>query len=328
MSRPPVVAVIIPCYNEAGAIGRVVDAFKVMLPQAELHVFDNASTDGTAGIAAAHGAVIHHVALPGKGNVVRRMFADVEADAYVMTDGDATYDLANVAEMVDGVLSGGLDMVVGARVDNGAKQAYRAGHRFGNRLLTGSVTLLFGGGFRDILSGHRVFSRRYVKTFPAAARGFEVETELTIHALELRVACRELPVAYLARPSGTVSKLSTYRDGWRILGTIGKLFTSERPLAFFLLLAALLAMASMALGIPVILHYFETGLVPRLPTAVLATGTMLSALMSLVCGVVLHNVTLARQEAKRLAFLAIPATGLKRAYSAATGLPPSNEAIP
>jgi glycosyltransferase involved in cell wall biosynthesis len=302
------VAVVIPCFNEAAAIGTVIDGFRAALPHAAIHVFDNASTDGTAAVAAQHGAVVHRVALRGKGNVVRRMFADVEADVYVMTDGDATYDLSNVAEMVDGVLQGGHDMVVGARAAAGDAPAYRAGHKLGNRLLTGSVALLFGGAFRDMLSGHRAFSRRYVKSFPAAAHGFETETELTIHALELRMSCLELPVAYRARPEGTQSKLSTWRDGWRILGTIGRLFTSERPLAFYLLLAAALAALAVGLGVPVVLHYFETGLVPRLPTAVLATGIMLSALLSLVCGIVLHQVTLSRQEAKRLAYLAIPAT--------------------
>jgi len=301
-------AVVIPCYNEAAAIGQVIAGFRAALPHAEIHVFDNASTDGTADVAAAHGAVLHRVDLRGKGNVVRRMFADVEADVYVMTDGDATYGLGNIADMVDGVQRRGFDMVVGARVDDGSAEAYRRGHRLGNRLLTGSVALLFGGGFRDMLSGHRVFSRRYVKSFPAAAQGFEIETELTIHALELRMACQELPVTYLARPEGTESKLSTWRDGWRILRTIANLFTSERPLAFFMLMAALLALVSVGLAVPIVLHYFQTGLVPRLPTAVLATGIMLSALLSLVCGIVLHHVTLARQEAKRLAYLAIPAT--------------------
>lgn len=307
-TRPATVAVILPCYNEAGAIGAVVDGFRAALPHAVVHVFDNASTDGTAEVAAAHDAVIHRVHLRGKGNVVRRMFADVEADVYVMTDGDATYDLANIGEMVDGVLRGGCDMVVGARIEDSAGTAYRAGHKLGNRLLTGSVAILFGHGFRDMLSGHRVFSRRYVKSFPASAHGFEIETELTIHALELRMACQELPVRYFARPEGTESKLSTWRDGWRILRTIGRLFTSERPLAFFTLVALVLATLSIALGLPVVMFYFQTGLVPRLPTALLATGTMLSALLSLVCGIVLHHVTLARQETKRLAYLAVPAT--------------------
>lgn len=304
----PSIAVILPCYNEAGAIGQVVDGFKAALPHARIHVFDNASTDGTAGVAAAHGATVHRVQLRGKGNVVRRMFADVEADVYLMTDGDATYDLSNIQAMVDGVLRDGSDMVVGVRAETGEAGTYRAGHRFGNRMLTGSVAWLFGGGFSDMLSGHRAFSRRYVKSFPAAAAGFETETELTIHALALRMPCSEVPVAYGARPEGTASKLSTYRDGWRILRTIGWLFTSERPLAFFVLLAGLLALLALGLAAPVVLTYLQTGLVPRLPTAVLATGLMLSALLSLVCGAVLHHVATGRQEAKRLAYLAIPAT--------------------
>lgn len=304
----PRVAVILPCYNEAGAIGQVVDGFRAALPRAAIHVFDNDSSDGTAGVAAAHGATVHRVRLRGKGNVVRRMFADVEADVYLMTDGDATYDLSNIQAMVDGVTAGGNDMVVGVRTDDGDTRNYRAGHRWGNRLLTGSVAWLFGGGFTDMLSGHRAFSRRYVKSFPAAARGFETETELTVHALALRMACAELPVAYGARPEGTASKLSTYRDGWRILRTIAWLFTSERPLAFFLLLAGLLALVSLGLAAPVVLHYLQTGLVPRFPTAILSTGLMLSALLSVVCGVVLHQVSVGRQEAKRLAYLQIPAT--------------------
>jgi glycosyltransferase involved in cell wall biosynthesis len=303
---PPVIAVVIPCFNEAAAIGEVINGFRAALPQAAIHVFDNGSNDGTAERAASLGAVVHHVSQRGKGNVVRRMFADVDADVYVMTDGDATYDASNIAEMIQLVASGRCDMVVGARVDDGESATYRSGHRLGNRLLTGSVSFLFGGEFRDMLSGHRVFSRRYVKSFPAASAGFEIETELTVHALELRMEMCELPVAYRSRPEGSQSKLSTYRDGWRILRTIAKLFTSERPLAFYLLVAAMLGALSVALGTPVVLEYLRTGLVPRLPTAVLATGTMLSALLSVVCGLVLHHVTLARQEAKRLAYLAIP----------------------
>lgn len=309
-SRTPTVAVVLPCYNESGAIAQVIGELKAALPGVAIHVFDNASTDGTAAVAREHGALVHHVSLRGKGNVVRRMFADVEADVYVMTDGDATYDVANIRQLIDCVLHEGCDMVVGARFDDGSNvHAYRPGHRLGNRMLTGSVALLFGGTFSDMLSGHRVFSRRYVKSFPATAHGFEIETELTVHALELRMQCMELPVAYRSRPEGTASKLSTFRDGWRILATIVRLFTSERPLAFFFLLAASLALLSIALAIPLMLTYLQTGLVPRLPTAVLATGTMLSALLSVVCGAVLHNVTLGRQEAKRLVYLSIPAPG-------------------
>lgn len=308
----PAIAVILPCYNEAGAIGKVVADFQAALPAATIHVFDNASTDGTADVARRLGVRVHEVLHRGKGNVVRRMFADVEADVYVMTDGDATYDLSNIDAMVAAVLQRGCDMVVGARFDDGSNaQAYRPGHRLGNRLLTGSVALLFGGRFTDMLSGHRVFSRRYVKSFPASAQGFETETELTIHALELRMATLELPVAYTSRPEGTVSKLSTWRDGWRILKTIVKLFTSERPLAFFMLLATALALLSIGLALPVVVTYLQTGLVPRLPTAVLAVGVMLSAMLSLLCGAVLHHVTLGRQEAKRLVYLSIPAPGAR-----------------
>ena len=304
----PAIAIVLPCYNEAQAIGQVVRDFQAALPNAAIHVFDNDSSDGTADAARQAGAQVHRVSLRGKGNVVRRMFADVEADIYVMTDGDATYGTSNIREMVDGVLVHGCDMVVGVRVDDGAHtKAYRPGHRLGNRLLTGSVRMIFGSGFTDMLSGHRVFSRRYVKSFPAASSGFETETELTVHALELRMPCMEFPVAYGARPEGTASKLSTFRDGWRILKTIFKLFTSERPFTFFLLLAAVLALVSIGLAIPLAVTYLQTGLVPRLPTAVLAMGTMLSALLSLVCGAVLHSVALGRQEAKRLVYLAIPA---------------------
>lgn len=313
MNKPshatPSIAVILPCYNEAGAIAPVIAQFQAALSEAAIHVFDNASTDGTAQEARNAGAKVHHVALRGKGNVVRRMFSDVEADVYVMTDGDATYGTDNIRELIDAVLRDGCDMAVGARTDDGRAESYRRGHRLGNRLLTGSVAWLFGGTFTDMLSGHRVFSRRYVKSFPTASEGFEIETELTIHALELRMAYREIPVTYRGRPEGTASKLSTWRDGWRILGTIARLFTSERPLAFFLLLAAALALVAVALAAPLAVTYWNTGLVPRLPTAVLATGTMLSALLALVCGVVLHQVTLGRQEAKRLVYLSIPAPG-------------------
>lgn len=303
----PSIAVILPCYNEAGGIGMVVDQFRQALPEAAIHVFDNASTDGTAAEAAAHGATVHRVSLRGKGNVVRRMFADVEADVYVMTDGDATYDVSNIRDLIAGVWQGGCDMVVGVRVDDGSNAAtYRPGHRLGNQMLTGSVAAIFGGRFTDMLSGHRVFSRRYAKTFPAMAHGFETETELTVHALELRMPTMELPVSYGSRPEGTASKLSTYRDGWRILRTIVRLFTSERPMAFFGLLATLLVLVALGLAAPLVATYLHTGAVPRFPTAILVTGLMLSAFISFVCGIVLHNVALGRKELKHLAYLAVP----------------------
>ena len=301
------IAAVIPCYNEALAIAQVVDEFRAALPEAEIHVFDNASSDDTAAVARGAGAHVTHVALRGKGNVARRMFADVEADIYVMVDGDATYDLGGLRRLVDTLVEGNLDMVVGSRTDDGHDaQTYRAGHRFGNRLLTGAVAALFGGRLTDMLSGLRVFSRRYAKSFPAVSEGFEIETELTVHALELRMPFAELPVRYRSRLEGSHSKLSTYRDGWRILRTICKLFVSERPLLFFSIIATVLALGSILGAIPLALTYLETGLVPRFPTAVLLTGTMLTAMLAFVCGIVLHTVTMGRQEAKRLRYLAIP----------------------
>ena len=301
------IAAVIPCFNEALAIAQVVDEFHAAVPEAAIHVFDNNSTDDTAAVARAAGAQVTHVALRGKGNVARRMFADVEADIYVMVDGDATYDLGELRRLIDTLVEGNLDMVVGSRVDDGHDaHTYRTGHRFGNRLLTGAVAGLFGGRLTDMLSGLRVFSRRYAKSFPAVSEGFEIETELTVHALELRMPFAELPVRYRSRPEGSHSKLSTYRDGWRILKTIWKLFVSERPLLFFSSIAWVLTVASIAAAVPLAVTYLQTGLVPRLPTAVLLTGTMLAAMLAFVCGIVLHTVTIGRQEAKRLRYLAIP----------------------
>lgn len=301
------IAAVIPCFNEALAIAQVVEGFRAALPEAQIHVFDNNSTDDTAAVARAAGAIVTHVAAPGKGNVVRRMFADVEADVYVMVDGDATYDTGAARRLIDRLVEGNLDMVVGSRVDDGQDAlTYRKGHRFGNRLLTGAVVQLFGGGLTDMLSGYRVFSRRYAKSFPALSRGFEIETELTVHALELRMPHAEESTTYSTRPEGSHSKLSTYRDGWRILKTICKLFVSERPLQFFSIIAGLLMVLSVALAVPLFMTYMHTGLVPRLPTAVLSTGAMLAAMLSFVCGIVMHTVTLGRQEAKRLRYLAIP----------------------
>ncbi|MDP9933572.1 glycosyltransferase involved in cell wall biosynthesis [Variovorax paradoxus] len=307
-ARAPLrIAAVIPCYNEALSIAQVVAQFRAALPEAEIHVFDNNSSDDTAAIARESGAFVTHVAAAGKGNVVRRMFADVEADVYVTVDGDATYDVASAPRLVDLLVERNLDMVVGCRVDDGQNAlTYRAGHRFGNRMLTGAVAQLFGGGLTDMLSGYRVFSRRYAKSFPALSHGFEIETELTVHALELRMPYAEVDTTYSTRPEGSHSKLSTYRDGWRILRTICKLFISERPLQFFTILAAVLAVGAIALVIPLLVTYLHTGLVPRLPTAVLATGAMLAAMLSMVCGVVMHAIRLGRREAKRLRYLATP----------------------
>ena len=305
------IAVVLPCYNEEHAIAKVISEFHVALPEAAIYVFDNNSRDRTAEIARASGATVEHVALQGKGNVVRRMFADVEADIYLMTDGDCTYDVSVARDLVDKLIAENLDMVVGCRVDKGESENYRRGHRFGNQLLTGSVRRIFGGGFTDMLSGFRVFSRRFVKSFPALARGFEIETELTVHALELRMPCGEVETSYGSRPENSVSKLSTYRDGFRILKTIGRLFMVERPLEFFSIFSLILAVLSIALAFPVFQEYFATGLVPRLPTAVLATGLMLSALLSFGCGLLLDNVTRGRQELRRISYLSIPGVSSK-----------------
>lgn len=298
------VAVVIPCFNEALSIGMVLNSFREHLPGARLYVFDNQSTDETASIAKAEGAEVIHVKLRGKGNVVRRMFADIDADIYVMVDGDATYEIAHIKEHIAEVQRNRIDMLVGCRKEVGHDdRTYRPGHRFGNQMLTSTVAWIFGGNFSDMLSGYRVFSRRFVKSFPAAAHGFETETELTVHALELRMPIAEVPVAYYARPEGSFSKLSTYRDGVRILKTIIKLFVSERPLAFFSIISGVLALLALVLAEPIFAHYLVTGEVPRFPTAVLSTGLMICGLMSLVCGLILNNVTIGRQEAKYQAYL-------------------------
>ncbi len=300
---------LVPCYNEAAAIAMVVRDFRAALPGAIVYVYDNNSRDATVERAREAGAVVRNEPRQGKGNVVRRMFADIEADVYVLVDGDATYHAASAPVLIERLARERLDMVVGARHATDAEAAYRHGHRLGNRLLTGMVGLLFGRSFNDILSGYRVFSRRFVKSFPALAAGFETETELTVHALELRMPIAEIGTPYGARPEGSQSKLSTYRDGWRILMTILALFKEERPLAFFTLLFALLFTTSLVLAVPVVLTYLDTGLVPRFPTAILATGIMLLAFLSLASGFILDTVTRGRQELKRLAYLAIPSVG-------------------
>lgn len=299
------IAVLIPCYNEAATVAAVVQGFKRRLPEADIFVFDNRSTDDTARLAAAAGAKVRAVSLPGKGNVVRRMFADVEADVYVMADGDGTYDAEAVVVLVDKLLAEGLDMVVGSRVSTEA-ETYRAGHRFGNVLLTRAVGFLFGNTFTDMLSGYRVFSRRYVKSFPADASGFEIETELAVHALESRMPVAEIATRYGARPAGSVSKLNTWSDGLRVLMTIGGLYKSEKPLAFFSLGFLLCTSTAVILAAPLFRVYLETGLVPRFPTAILCTGLVLLGVILLACGLILDTVTRGRKEAKRLAYLAIP----------------------
>jgi len=300
------VAVLVPCRNEAATVAAVIADFRAALPGAEVHVFDNGSADATAEVAAAAGAIVRRASLPGKGNVVRRMFADVEADVYVLVDGDGTYDASAAPAMVRRLLAEGLDMVSAARVSVDA-QAFRAGHRFGNRALSGVVRLVFGRQFRDMLTGYRAFSRRFVKSFPAASAGFEVETELTVHTLQMRLPSAEIEAPYGARPDGSESKLSTVRDGLRIARMISLMVREERPLQFFgsASLAAL-ALAA-ALGWPVIAIYLATGLVPRLPTLVVAVGLVLVALLGVACGLILDTVSRARLEQRRLAYLMLPA---------------------
>jgi len=299
------IAVIIPCFNEGHSIGEVVEGFKAALPSATIYVFDNNSTDETIAVARAAGALIRHETLQGKGHVVRRMFADVEADAYVMADGDLTYDPSYAAQMVDRLFEERLDMVVGTRVAS-HDIAYPPGHQFGNRLLTLAVANLFGERFSDMLSGYRVFSHRFVKSFPAMSRGFEIETELTVHALELHLPVAEIATPYRIRAAGSASKLRTYVDGLKIMRLIVVLYKNERPLKFFSAIAGALVAAALILGIPLVVTFFKTGLVPRQPTAILATGLVLLSALSFLSGVILDTVTRGRQEMRRLAYLAVP----------------------
>jgi len=309
MTSPPIrIAVLVPCFNEEAAVAAVVDGFRKALPSAQIYVYDNNSKDRTAEIARAAGAVVRSERRQGKGHVVRRMFADIDADVYVLVDGDATYDAPSAPGMIERLVSDHLDMVVGLRVDQ-EQAAYRRGHRTGNWLLTGFLSSVFGQAFTDILSGYRVFSRRFVKSFPVLSDGFEIETELTVHALELAMPVAEVETPYYARPEGSVSKLNTWRDGFRILGTILKLYRSEKPLRFFTIIGLFLALVSVGLAIPVVITYLEEGLVPRLPTAVLSTGLMIIAVLSVSSGLVLDTVTRGRREMKLLNYLSQPPVG-------------------
>jgi len=299
------IAVILPCYNEEAAIGQTVAGFRDALPGAEIYVFDNNSRDRTVEVATAAGAIVRKEAMQGKGNVVRRMFADIDADVYVMADGDATYDAAAAPEMIQRLVDEHLDMVVGARASE-VEAAYRRGHRLGNMVLTGILARLFGRTFSDILSGYRVFSRRFVKSFPILSAGFEIETEISVHALELRMPVAEVVTRYGARPEGSASKLSTYRDGWRILSTILTLFRIERPVLYFGSIGGLLALLAVVLTIPLIVTYAQTGLVPRFPTAILATGLAIVACLCFFAGLILDTVVRGRREMRRLAYLALP----------------------
>jgi glycosyltransferase involved in cell wall biosynthesis len=297
------IAVLVPCYNEEVAIAKVVADFRAALPGAVIHVYDNNSSDRTSEVARNAGAVVGNESRQGKGHVVRRMFADIDADIYLLVDGDATYDAPSAPAMIGKLITENLDMLVGTRVDREVA-AYRRGHRSGNAIFTWFVASMFGSSFTDILSGYRVFSRRFVKSFPALSTGFEIETELTIHAHELGMPVGEIETPYFSRLEGSASKLNTWRDGMRISWMIQRLYRTERPLQFFGLIALVLAALSIAIAVPIIEFYIATGTVPRLPSAVLSTGLMLAAFLALASGLVLDTVTRGRREMKRLAYLA------------------------
>lgn len=304
----PSIAVILPCFNEEAAIGRTVVGFREALPGATVYVYDNNSSDGTAAAARAAGAVVRTERQQGKGHVVRRMFADIEADVYLMADGDLTYDPSAAPAMVRQLLDEQLDMVVGTR-QHEAAAAYRGGHVLGNKVFTGLLAGLFGRSFTDIFSGYRAFSRRFVKSFPVLSSGFEIETEISVHALELRMPVGEVATSYAARPEGSHSKLSTYRDGWRILKTIGTLYRVERPTLFYGTIGGLLLVIALLLSIPLVVTYYHTGLVPRVPTAILVTGIAIVAVLCFFAGLILDTVTRGRREVRRLAYLSFPAPG-------------------
>lgn len=310
-AQSPRIAVLLPCYNEEATIGATVEGFRKALPDATVYVYDNNSSDRTHEIAAAAGAVVRSERQQGKGHVVRRMFADIDADVYLMADGDLTYDPEAAPEMVSMLLAEQLDMVVGTRRHEDS-QAYRGGHVIGNRLFTGLLARLFGRSFNDIFSGYRVFSRRFVKSFPVLSSGFEIETEISVHALELRMPVGEVETRYLARPEGSESKLSTFGDGWRILKTIATLYRVERPTLFYGTIGALLLIAALVLSVPLVITYLHTGLVPRVPTAILVTGMTIVAVLCFFAGLILDTVTRGRRETRRLAYLSLeppPAAG-------------------
>jgi len=308
LTRSPArVAVLIPCRNEVATIARVVADFRAALPACEIYVYDNGSMDDTASAARAAGAIVRNESRPGKGGVIRRMLGEIDADAYVIVDGDATYDARSAPLMIDELVANDLDMVTAVRDERGEGAAYRRGHRLGNRAFNALLGVLFGSRPGDMLSGYRVLSRRFAKSFPANSRGFEIETELTVHALEQRLPVAEMTTPYFERPAGSSSKLSTWADGARILWMTAMLFRDEKPLAFFGAIALVIAGAGLLLGGSVVLEYMETRLVPRLPTAILATGLMLLAFLSLGCGLILNNVARGRREMKRLSYLAITA---------------------
>lgn len=301
------IAVIVPCYNEEATVKTVVRDFNKTLPEAEIHVFDNNSKDKTGEFARNAGATVHFVSLPGKGNVVRRMFADVDADIYIMVDGDATYDAASAPKLIKKLIDDDLDMVVGCRVEESSdNNNYRLGHRLGNKLLTGSVQRMFGGHFTDMLSGYRAFSRRFAKSFPAESKGFETETELTVHTLEMKMSYGEVATPYFERPVGSESKLSTYKDGIRIVKMIIRLYSNERPSRFWAIVGSLFLLVAIIMMTPVVFEYFRTHEVLRFPTVIVASGITVIGFLCATIGLVLRTVTKGRNEAKHLAYLQIP----------------------
>jgi glycosyltransferase involved in cell wall biosynthesis len=302
----PRIAVLLPCYNEEAAIGATVAGFRTAFPQAAVYVYDNNSRDRTREIAAEAGAIVRTERQQGKGHVVRRMFADIDADIYVIADGDLTYDPKAAPAMVDLLVAEQLDMVVGTRRHE-EKEAYRGGHVMGNKVFTGLLSRMFGRSFTDIFSGYRVFSRRFVKSFPVLSSGFEIETEISVHALELRMPVGEFETVYAARPEGSESKLSTYSDGWRILKTIVTLYRVERPTLFYGGIAALLLLLAVLLSVPLVQTYLQTGLVPRIPTAIVVTGMTIIAVLCFFTGLILDTVTRGRREVRRLAYLSLAA---------------------
>jgi glycosyltransferase involved in cell wall biosynthesis len=300
------IAVLLPCYNEEATIAQVIEGFRRTLPGAGIYVYDNNSTDRTAEAARLAGAIVRFEPYQGKGNVVRRMFADIDADIYVLADGDLTYDASAAGRLVDALVERNADMVVGVRI-GGGEAAYRPGHRAGNRFFNLLVARLFGNGFTDILSGYRVMSRRFAKSFPAASSGFEIETELCVHALDLRLATVEIPLSYGERPENSKSKLRTYRDGMRILAKIVMMYRALKPLQFYALIALGLMLLSLGVGTPVLIEFAQTGLVPRMPTALLAAAIMQLGFLSLACGIITDAVGANRRELKRMQYLQLSA---------------------
>jgi len=323
LTAPPRIAVLVPCRNEAATVAAVITGFRTALPQCTVHVYDNASDDGTADIARRAGAIVRSEPRTGKGGVVRRMLGEIDADVYLIVDGDATYDATSAPAMIDELVANDLDMVTAIRDEQGKGAAYRRGHRFGNRAFNALLGALFGVRPTDMLSGYRALSRRFAKSFPAVSRGFEIETELTIHALAQRLPTAEIRTPYFERPEGSTSKLATYRDGLRILRMTVSLYRDERPLSFFGIFALAFAIAGLVLGGSVVVEFMETHLVPRFPTAILATGLMLLSFLSLACGLILHNVARGQREMKRLAYLAASAEQPRVSTTLAKPMPTS-----